>query len=93
MKIELKELLNYVKNIYAVYKTDKDVNILFMNKEKFENNPKLYKPLIELQYDYTVYLKNLNNEIMFATDNTGRTVIGITEDIFINYDIIREVFL
>lgn len=92
MKIELKERLNYVKNTYALYSTDKDVNILFVKKEKFENNPKLYKLLEKLEYNYKVYL-NKKNEILFATDDTGKTVVGISEENFENFEILREIFL
>ena len=89
--IKLTEKLNNIKNIYALYSTDKDVNILFVKKEKFENDPKLYKLLEKIDYNYKVYL-NKKNEILFATDDTGKTVVGISEENFENFEILREIF-
>ena len=89
--IKLTEKLNSIKNTYALYSTDKDVNILFVKKEKFENIPKLYKLLEKLDYNYKVYL-NKHNEILFATSDTGKTVVGISEENFQNFEILQEIF-
>ena len=94
IKIELKEQLNMIQKTYvryaALYSTNKDVNILFINKNRFENNPKLYKLINSFDFDYKIYMKN--DEILFATDPTGKTVVGITEDTFTNFDIIKDFF-
>lgn len=89
--IKLTEKLNYVKKLYALYSTDKDVNILFVKKEKFENDPKKYKLLEKLDFNYKVYL-NKHNEILFATTETGKTVVGISFKNFENFEIIQEIF-
>jgi predicted RNase H-like nuclease (RuvC/YqgF family) len=90
--IKLKEMTNSIINTYALFTTDKDVNILFINYERFQNEPKLYKLLEKLEYNYKVYL-NKKNEIQFATDDTGKTVVGISEENFENFEILREIFL
>lgn len=87
--IKLKEMTNSIINTYALFTTDKDVNILFINYERFQNEPKLYIVVDKLNYDYKVYL-NKKNEIQFATWN-GLT-LNITEQNFSNYDIIKEFF-
>lgn len=89
--IILKERVNIIINTYALFTTDKDVNILFINYERFQNEPRLYKIVNKLNYDYKVYL-NKKNEILFATDDTGKTVVGISEQNFSNFDIIKEFF-
>lgn len=89
--IKLTEKLNSIKNTYALYSTDKDVNILFVKKEKFENDPKKYKLLENLDYNYKVYL-NKKNEILFATTSSGKTVVGISEENFENFKILQEIF-
>lgn len=87
--IKLKEITNNIRRTYALFTTDKDVNILFINYERFQNEPKLYKVVDKLNYDYKVYL-NKKNEIQFATWN-GLT-LNITEQNFSNFDIIKEFF-
>lgn len=92
--IKLKEMTNNIRNTYALFTTDKDVNILFINYERFQNEPKLYKIVDKLNYDYKVYL-NINRsegslQIQFATWN-GLT-LNITEENFSNFDIIKEFF-
>ena len=87
--IELKEMKNNIRRTYALFTTDKDVNILFINYERFQNEPKLYKVTDKLNYDYKVYLNN-KNDIQFATWN-GLT-LDITEENFSNFDIIKEFF-
>lgn len=89
--IKLKEMTNSIINTYALYTTDKDVNILFINYERFQSEPRLYKVVDKLNYDYKVYL-NKKNEILFATDDTGKTVVGISEENFENFEIIKEFF-
>lgn len=87
--IKLKEYIVCHRNTYALFTTDKDVNILFINYERFQNEPKLYKIVDKLNYDYKVYL-NKKNEIEFTTWN-GLT-LDITEENFSNFDIIKEFF-
>lgn len=92
--IKLKEMTNSIINTYALYTTDKDVNILFINYERFQNEPKLYKVVDKLKYDYKVYL-NINRsegslQIQFATWN-GLT-LNITEQNFSNFEIIKDFF-
>ena len=88
--IELQEITNSMKSTYALFTTDKDVNIIFINYERFQNEPILYIIIDKLNYDYKVYL-NKKNEIQFATFK-GLT-LDITEQNFSNFDIIKEFFI